>query len=62
MSIRLGERWVKLSTTVSLNRIRKNEELEKGWRKNEIALPPELRDLDLVHLIPMNTVEKELFK
>ena len=56
MSVRLGERWIRLSTTVALNRIRKSEEMEKGWRKNEIALPVEFRDLDPVHVVPMKRV------
>ena len=54
MSIRLGEYFIKLSTTVVLNRLRKSEEMEKGWKKGEIALPSEFRDLDPVHLIPLN--------
>lgn len=53
MSVRLGERWIKLSTTLALNRIRKTEELEKGWKKGEILLPVEFRDLDPVHVIPL---------
>ena len=56
MSIRMGEKWIKLSTTVALNRIRKSEELEKGWRKSDFALPAELTDLDLVHIIPLGSV------
>ena len=57
MSVKLGERWIKLSTTLALNRIRKSEELEKGWKRDEIALPAEFRDLDPVHLIPLNRVQ-----
>ena len=53
----MGERWIKLSTTLALNRIRKSEELEKGWRKNEIGLPVEFRDMDPVHVIPLKGVE-----
>ena len=56
MSVRLGERWIRLSTTVALNRLRKSEEMEKGWRKNEIALPVEFRDLDPVHVVPLKRV------
>ena len=48
MSVRLGDYWIKLSTTVALNRIRKSEEMEKGWRKDEIGLQAEFRDLDPV--------------
>ena len=53
MSIRLGDRFIKLSTTVALNWISKSEEIEKGWRKDEIALPVEFSDLDPVHVIPL---------
>ena len=56
MSVKLGERWIKLSKAVALNRIRKNEELEMGWKKDEIELPAEFRDLDPAHVIPMNRV------
>ena len=58
MSVKLGDYYVKLSTTVALNSIRKSEELEKGWRKNEIGLPAELRDLDPVHVVPLKRVDK----
>ena len=53
MSARLGEHFIKLSTTVALNRIRRDEELEKGWKKGDFRLPVELRDQDLVHVIPL---------
>ena len=53
MSVMLGEKFIKLSKTVALNRIRASEELEKGWKKGEIALPVEFRDLDPVHIIPL---------
>ena len=58
MSIRIGDGWIKVSNTVSLNRIRKSEELEKGWRKDEVAMPVEFRDFDLVHVVPLKTVLK----
>lgn len=58
MSVRLGENYIKLSTTIALNRIRKSEEMEKGWRKNEIALPARFRDLDPVHVVPLIDVER----
>ena len=54
----MGEKWIKLSTTVALNRIRKSEELEKGWKKGDIGLPAELRDLDPVHVVPLERVLK----
>ena len=57
MSVKLGEGWIKLSTTIAVNRIHKSEEMEKGWKKDEIALPAELRDLDPVHLIPLKRVQ-----
>ena len=53
MSIRLGTAWITVSKTVALNSIRQNEELEKGWRKDEIAVPAMLRDFDPVHVIPL---------
>ena len=53
MSIMLGEKWIKLSKTVALNRIRASEEFEKGWKKGEVALPVQFRDLDPVHVIPL---------
>ena len=56
MSVRLGDYWLKLSTTVALNRIRLCEEMEMGWRKNEVGLPAEFRDLDPVHVIPLERV------
>ena len=53
MSVRLGDHFIKLSTATALNRIRKDEELEKGWKKSEIGIPAELRDLDPVHVAPL---------
>ena len=53
MSVKLGDHYIKLSTTRALNRIRKEEELEKGWRKGDFGMPTELRDLDLVHVVPL---------
>lgn len=56
----MGEEWIKISSTVALNRIRKDEELEKGWRKNEMALPAEMRaglNFDPVHIVPLKGVE-----
>ena len=60
ISIRLGEYWIKLSTTVGLTPLRKSEEMEKGWKKGEIGLPSEFRSLDPVHVIPLNRVERAL--
>ena len=59
MSVMLGDHYIKLSATVALNRIRKSEEMEKGWHKDEIALPIEFRDLDPVHVIPLNRVKNK---
>lgn len=53
MSLQLGEHLIKLSTARALNRIRKTEELDKGWRKGEIQLPVEFRDMDPVHINPL---------
>ena len=53
MSARLGDHYIKLSTTKALNRIKKDEELEKGWKKGDFGMPAELRDLDLVHVVPL---------
>ena len=57
MSVKLGDHFIKLSTTAALNRIRKEEELEKGWTKGDFGVPTELRDLDLVHVVPLERVE-----
>ena len=57
MSVKLGDYFIKLSKTVSLNRIRRDEELEKGWRKSDFGVPTELRDLDLVHVVPLERVK-----
>ena len=56
MSVRLGVNWITLSKTVALNSIRSTEELEKGWRKDEINVPAMLRDFDPVHVIPLEWV------
>ena len=53
MSVKLGDHYIMLSTTVALNRIRIDEEIEKGWRKNSLKLPGELNDLDPVHVVPL---------
>ena len=57
MSARLGEHFIKLSKTLALNRIRKEEELERGWKKDDFGIPAELRDLDLVHVVPLERVK-----
>ena len=57
MSVKLGDHYIKLSTTLALNRIRKDEELEKGWRQGDFGVPAELRDLDLVHVVPLERVK-----
>ena len=56
MSARLGENFIKLSKTRALNRIREDEELEKGWKKGDFGVPAELRDMDLVHVVPLKRV------
>ena len=57
MSVELGNKYLTLSTTVALHKIRKDEELEKGWRKDEIKLPTEYRDMDPVHVVPLKRIE-----
>ena len=52
----MGDHYVKLSTTTALNRIRKDEEFDKGWKKDGIRIPFELRDLDPVHVSPLKRV------
>ena len=60
MSVRMGDYYIKLSTTIALNRIRKDEEFEKGWKKNGIRVPAELRDLDPVHVVPLKRVKNSI--
>ena len=62
MSVKLRDYYIKLSTTVALHSIRRSEELEKGWRKDEIHLPAEFKDLDPVHVIPLERVEIAFLK
>ena len=57
MSSKLGDNYIKLSTTIALNRLRKDEELQKGWRKGLLNIPTELRDLDPVHVLPLERVK-----
>ncbi|CBY13544.1 unnamed protein product [Oikopleura dioica] len=51
----IDDSWISrgTSTTASLNAIKKDEELTKGWKKGEIALPHEFKDLDAVHILPL---------
>ena len=56
MSVKMGDYYIKISKTLALNRIRRDEELEKGWKKDEIKLPAEIRDLDPVHVVPLARV------
>ncbi|CBY11768.1 unnamed protein product [Oikopleura dioica] len=55
MSMNIDDSWISrgTSTTASLNAIKKDEELTKGWKKGEIALPHEFKDLDAVHILPL---------
>ena len=62
MSGRLRDHFIKLSTTLALNQIRKEEELEKGWRKGDFGIPAELRDLDLVHVVPLEWIKTSSFE
>jgi hypothetical protein len=52
---------IRTSKTGSLNFIIQNEEVEKGWKKGEIELPVEFRDLDAVHVLPFVDLERLLF-
>ena len=61
MSVKMGDYYIKLSTTIALNRIRESEQLTKGWKKGEIQLPAELRDLDPVHVFPLKRVQTSQF-
>ena len=51
LSLNVGDSWIRTSTTKSLTVIRDYEEEEKGWKKEEIALPHEFKDLDAVHIL-----------
>ena len=53
MSARMGDQFIKLSTTTSLNKIRKDKEMEKGWRKGDLSVTEEINELDLVHVLPL---------
>ena len=57
----LVESICRTSKTGSLNLIRKEEEATKGWKKGEIALPSEFRDLDAVHVLPFVDLGRLLF-
>ena len=52
---------IRTSKTGSLNLVIKSEESEKGWKKGEIGLPVEFRDLDAVHIIPFVDLGRLLF-
>lgn len=56
ISARYGDLLIKLSMTKALNTIRADEEFEKGWKKGAIGMPSELKDLDLVHVVPLEWV------
>ena len=55
VSMRMGDGVIRTSTTKSLRAIRKSEELEKGWKRGEIAAGerPEFRGMDPVHVVPL---------
>ena len=57
MSARLGDHFILLSTTLALNRIRRDEEFEKGWKKGALSLPIEVNELDFVHVIPLKRLK-----
>ena len=56
VSMRMGDGVIRTSTTKSLRPIRsKSEEMEKGWKRGEIAAGEraEFRGMDAVHVIPL---------
>ena len=56
VSMRMGDGVIRTSTTKSLTPIRsKSEELEKGWKRGEIAAGEraEFRGMDAVHVVPL---------
>ena len=56
VSMRMGDGVIRTSTTKSLRPIRsKSEELEKGWKRGEIAAGEraEFRGMDAVHVVPL---------
>ena len=61
LSMKMGEGMIRTSTTKSLRAIRKSEELEKGWKRGEIAAGEraELREMDPVHVVPLTLVKNK---
>ena len=56
VSMRMGDGVIRTSTTKSLRPIRsKSEEMEKGWKRGEIAAGEraEFRGMDAVHVVPL---------
>lgn len=53
MSLRFGDPFIKTSSTRALNAIRQSEERTLGWKKGELSFPPEFKDLDPVHILPL---------
>ena len=63
VSMRMGDGVIRTSTTKSLTPIRsKKEELEKGWKRGEIAAGEraEFRGMDAVHVVPLIWLEMRI--
>ena len=63
VSMRMGDGVIRTSTTKSLRPIRsKSEELEKGWKRGEIAAGEraEFRGMDAVHVVSLRWLEKRI--
>ena len=63
VSMRMGDGVIRTSTTKSLRPIRsKREELEKGWKRGEIAAGEraEFRGMDAVHVVPLIWLEMRI--
>ena len=63
VSMRMGDGVIRTSTTKSLRPIRsKSEEMEKGWKRGEIAAGEraEFRGMDAVHVVPLIWLEMRI--
>ena len=57
MSIKLGEGMIRTSTTKSLRPIRNNKQSELGWKRGEISILAQFRDMDPVDVVPLILVK-----
>ena len=63
VSMRMGDGVIRTSTTKTLRPIRsKREEMEKGWKRGEIAAGEraEFRGMDAVHVVPLIWLEMRI--